>query len=100
MRTIKFNGKNLDISASEERVLFTLFRHDFAAKRGDFVEGRGNYMKSILPEKSRWEQGKSHFLRHIHVASQAFLPILAELKLFSRHLMPKWKESARKNWSS
>ncbi len=56
MRTIKFNGKNLGISASEERVLFTLFRHDFAAKRGDFVEGRGNYMKSILPEKSRWEQ--------------------------------------------
>ena len=56
MRTIKLNGKKLDISASEERLLFTLFRHDFAAKRGDFVEGRGNYIKSILPEKSRWEQ--------------------------------------------
>mgnify|MGYP003661044974 CR=1 FL=1 len=55
MRTIKFNGKNLDISASEERVLFTLYRHDFAAKKEEFTEkwvalGKGSYIKSTLPK--------------------------------------------------
>ena len=50
MKSIQFNGKNLDVSASEERTLFTLLRHDFAAKKSEFAEGTGNYIKSILPK--------------------------------------------------
>ena len=50
MRTIKFNGKNLDISALEERVLRILKSNNFAAKKAEFAEGTGNYIKSILPK--------------------------------------------------
>ena len=57
MKTIKFNGKNLDVSASEERTLFTLLRHDFAAKKSEFAEGSGNYIKSILPrDRDHWAE--------------------------------------------
>ena len=50
MKTIKFNGKNLDISTSEERVLRILKSNNFAAKKAEFAEGTGNYIKSILPK--------------------------------------------------
>ena len=57
MKTIKFNGKNLDVSASEERTLFTLLRHDFVAKKSEFAEGSGNYIKSILPrDRDHWAE--------------------------------------------
>ena len=50
MKTIQFNGKNLDVSATEERTLFTLKSNNFAAKKAEFAEGTGNYIKSILPK--------------------------------------------------
>jgi len=50
MKTIKFNGKNLDVSASEERVLRILKSNNFSAKKAEFAEGSGNYIKSILPK--------------------------------------------------
>ena len=57
MKSIQFNGKNLDVSASEERTLFTLLRHDFAAKKSEFAEGSGNYIQSILPrDRDHWEK--------------------------------------------
>ena len=58
MRTIKLNGKNLHISASEERALFILVRYDFAAKRAEFVEGTSpRYQHTILPkDRARWRE--------------------------------------------
>ena len=57
MRTIKFNGKNLAVSAAEERALFTLSRNNFAAMKSDFYERRGRYGESILPaNKDRRQQ--------------------------------------------
>jgi|TARA_R110000823_G_scaffold23216_1_gene69536 hypothetical protein len=49
MKTIKFNGKNLAVSAAEERALFTLSRNNFTAMTSDFYERRGRYGESILP---------------------------------------------------
>ena len=57
MKTIKFNGRNLAVSAAEERALFMLSRNNFAAMTSDFYERRGRYGKSILPaNKDRREQ--------------------------------------------
>ena len=54
METIKFNGKNLEISASEERVLRILKRNNFAAKKAEFVEGSTpRYQNSILPRRTQ-----------------------------------------------
>ena len=54
MRTIKLNGKKLDISASEERVLRILKRNNFAAKKAEFVEGSSpRYQNTILPKLTR-----------------------------------------------
>ena len=49
MQTIIFNGKSLRISASEQRFLEILRNQDYAARKGDFAEGSGNYRRSILP---------------------------------------------------
>tara|TARA_R110000772_G_scaffold4390_5_gene15461 strand:+ start:1271 stop:1690 length:420 start_codon:yes stop_codon:yes gene_type:complete len=57
MKTIKFNGKNLSVSASEERALFTLSRNNFAAMKSDFYERRGRHGEFILPRnKDRRKQ--------------------------------------------
>ena len=54
METIKFNGKNLEISASEERVLRILKRNNFAAKKAAFVEGSTpRYQNTILPKRTQ-----------------------------------------------
>ena len=51
METIKFNGKNLEISASEERALRILKRNNFAAKKAEFVEGSTpRYQNTIVPK--------------------------------------------------
>ena len=50
MLSIKLNGKNLEVTAPEERVLRILKRNNFAAKKAEFAEGSGNYIKSILPK--------------------------------------------------
>ena len=39
MIVIKFNGKKLEVTAPEERVLRILKRNNFAAKKAEFVEG-------------------------------------------------------------
>mgnify|MGYP003136378648 CR=1 FL=1 len=57
MKTIKFNGRNLAVSASEERALFMLSRNNFTVMTSDFYERRGRYGESILPvNKDRREQ--------------------------------------------
>jgi len=57
MKTIKFNGKNLAVSAAEERALFTLLQNNFAAMKSDFYERRGRHGESILPaNKDRRQQ--------------------------------------------
>ena len=50
MISIKLNGKNLEITAPEERVLRILKSNNFSAKKAEFAEGTGNYIKSILPK--------------------------------------------------
>ena len=49
MQTIIFNRKPLRVSATDHRFLLILRSQDFAARRSDFEEGRGNYRSSILP---------------------------------------------------
>ena len=54
MITIAFNGKALSITAAEERVLRTLEREDWAAKKAKFVEGSTpRYQNTILPRSLR-----------------------------------------------
>ena len=53
MKTIKLNGKNLEITSPEERVLRILKSNNFVAKKAEFAEGSGNYIKSILPNRER-----------------------------------------------
>ena len=50
MISIKLNGKNLEITAPEERVLRILKSNNFSARKAEFAEGTGNYIKSILPK--------------------------------------------------
>jgi hypothetical protein len=51
MKTIKINGNALRVTAAEQRCLETLVRQDYAALKGDFVEGSGNYQRSTLPKE-------------------------------------------------
>ena len=54
MIVIKLNGKNLEVTASEERVLRILKRNNFAAKKAEFVEGSSpRYQNTILPKRTR-----------------------------------------------
>jgi|TARA_R110000772_G_scaffold219912_3_gene330484 hypothetical protein len=54
MIVIKLNGKNLEVTASEERVLRILKRNNFAAKKAEFVEGSSpRYQNTILPKLTR-----------------------------------------------
>jgi hypothetical protein len=54
MISIKLNGKNLEVTASEERVLRILKRNNFAAKKAEFVEGSSpRYQNTILPKLTR-----------------------------------------------
>ena len=50
MISIKLNRKNLQITAPEERALRILKSNNFSAKKAEFAEGSGNYIKSILPK--------------------------------------------------
>ena len=50
MKEITINGQKLRVSAAEQRCLKTLARQDYAALKGDFVEGSGNYQRSTLPK--------------------------------------------------
>ena len=57
MKTIIFNRKRLDITEGDMRVLFTLLCSNFAAKKSEFNEGSGNYIKSILPrDRDHWAE--------------------------------------------
>jgi len=49
VKTIKLNGKKMDVSSAEERALNVLLMNDFAAMKSDFWEGRRTYLRSILP---------------------------------------------------
>ena len=54
MIVIKFNGKKLEVTAPEERVLRILKRNNFAAKKAEFVEGSSpRYQNTILPKLTR-----------------------------------------------
>jgi len=54
MMTIELNGKALFVTAAEERVLRTLEREDWAAKKAKFVEGSTpRYQNTILPRSLR-----------------------------------------------
>tara|TARA_R110001606_G_scaffold380041_1_gene540370 strand:+ start:202 stop:660 length:459 start_codon:yes stop_codon:yes gene_type:complete len=54
MIVIKFNGKKLEVTAPEERVLRILKRNNFAAKKAEFVEGSSpRYQNTILPKRTR-----------------------------------------------
>ena len=48
MQTIKMNGKEMKVSAGEERILRTLARSNFIAGKDNFVEGTGNHQRSLL----------------------------------------------------
>ena len=48
MQTIKINGKEIKVSAGEERILRTLARSDFIAGKDNFVEGTGNHQRNLL----------------------------------------------------
>ena len=48
MQTIRINGKEMKVSAGEERILRTLARSDFIAGKDSFVEGTGNYQRNLL----------------------------------------------------
>ena len=49
MKTIKLNGKKMDVSSAEERALNVLLMNDFADMKSDFWEGHRTYLRSILP---------------------------------------------------
>ena len=54
MIVIKFNGKKLEVTAPEERVLRILKRNNFAAKKAEFVEGSSpRHQNTILPKRTR-----------------------------------------------
>ena len=53
MKTIKLNGKKIDLSIAEERALRILRSYDFAAPRDVFEEGSRKWRKYILPRGSR-----------------------------------------------
>lgn len=50
MISIKLNGSNLEVTAPEQRALRILKKNNFVAKKAEFAEGSGNYIKSILPK--------------------------------------------------
>jgi len=52
VKTIKLNGKKMDVSATEERALKVLLMNDFAAMKSDFWEGSKRHLKSVLPKDS------------------------------------------------
>lgn len=56
MKTITLNGKEMQISAAEERALRIIAYNDFAAPKGDFVEGPRKYQRFILPCGKRAKQ--------------------------------------------
>jgi hypothetical protein len=49
MKTIKLNGKQMDVSATEERALKVLLMNDFAAMKSDFWLGSPRHLRSVLP---------------------------------------------------
>lgn len=53
MKTIKLNGKNLQISAAEIRALGIIAGYDFAAPVDAFEEGPRKWRKYILPRGVR-----------------------------------------------
>ena len=53
MKTIKLNGKKINLSIAEERALRTLAWYDFVAPRNAFEEGPRKWRKYILPRGSR-----------------------------------------------
>ena len=57
MKTIILNRRKLDVTEGDMRVLFTLLCSNFAAKKSEFNEGSGNYIKSILPrDRNHWAE--------------------------------------------
>jgi hypothetical protein len=53
MKTIKLNGKKINLSIAEERALRTLVGYDFAAPSDAFEEGPRKWRKYILPRGNR-----------------------------------------------
>jgi hypothetical protein len=53
MKTIKLNGKKINLSIAEERALRTLVGYDFAAPSDAFEEGPRKWRKYILPRGKR-----------------------------------------------
>ena len=53
MKTIKLNGKKINLSIAEERALRTLAWYDFVAPRNAFEEGPRKWRKYILPRGNR-----------------------------------------------
>jgi hypothetical protein len=81
MRTIILNGRKFSLSAPEERVLVTLRREDWAAKKSEFVEGSTpRYQNTILPKsRSRMaELGVTEVLKSLAKSRR-------ELRFFSEH---------------
>jgi hypothetical protein len=63
MKTIKLNGKKIDLSIAEERALRTLVGYNFAAPSDAFEEGPRKWRKYILPRGKRAvELGVNRFL--------------------------------------
>jgi hypothetical protein len=56
MKTIKLNGKKMDITAAEGRALNIIASYDFAAPGDAFEEGPRKWSKYILPRGSRAEE--------------------------------------------
>jgi len=52
MKVIKFNGSEMKISAGAERILKTLASNNFIAGKDSFVEGTGNYRRSLLQHEN------------------------------------------------
>jgi len=57
MKVIKFNGREMKITAGAERLLRTLASLNFIAGKDSFVEGTGKHQKSLLQHENLAEIG-------------------------------------------
>ena len=53
MKTVKINGKKIDVSASNERALRLLAAQDYCAATSDFSHKRGKWMSHNLPDDAQ-----------------------------------------------
>ena len=84
MKTITINGKQVCISAQEERAIRTMKYFGFCVAKGEFVEGRGRYKRFILPSGDRAKLLGISEVYKDHYADPSRIPSRA-IAYFARH---------------